>query len=585
MRHRGKRSRTDSSTRIRAASDASASEEGAGEGNDARLRARAGRGARALAVPLEIELELRRDRPAYVLGACELTCAEGTCEVSGYALRAGETATARSAPTCGSACAATTTDRAVIRARSAARGGAYGVFELLRADECARRGVGVTTIPRDWAARAESAALAATRGDATALAVFGPKGVGKSTLARHCANGIVRARGACAWLDLDCGQPELTAPGMVSLTILRAPLLGPPQTHQASGAEYAGAPSAPLYAGFVGDVSPQGDPEAYVRGAVACVRAWADLGEDKPPLVVNTSGWVKGLGLELAEEILREVGRHCSECHAVNINSHVASRNVPDGVKWFIDEDAAPGTNPTVHAYEVAAASAPAPRSVEIETEETSVDTFDVANATASEEAVKTKDPRRTANDSRALSWLAWARQIIAVCGDKPHEGALDLDAFEGENEAFAVTAAELMAVAPWRVAFADVTLCVPRNDLTAREALAAFNGAVVGLLRAPRPSSRGGDAHAECVGLGIVRGVDVETGAFHVLAPCPRSRLRDVAAFALGSLELPRALVGPNGESPYMTVGAIANDGTGSRNIGPGRRDVLRQNAATTPR
>lgn len=42
---------------------------------------------------------------------------------------------------------------------------------------------------------------------------------------------IVMPAQAVMFLDTDLGQPELTPPGLVSITRLTAPLLGPPCTH------------------------------------------------------------------------------------------------------------------------------------------------------------------------------------------------------------------------------------------------------------------------------------------------------------------------------------------------------------------
>ena len=135
-------------------------------------------------------------------------------------------------------CAASGTSGATLEFRAARGGGAYAVCG---AREARALGWTPTTVSRDWErALTRVREAATTTREAFAAAFVGPKGVGKSTLARHAANVILRERGVCGWLDLDCGQPELTAPGMVSLTILRAPLLGPPQTHQASGAEVRG---------------------------------------------------------------------------------------------------------------------------------------------------------------------------------------------------------------------------------------------------------------------------------------------------------------------------------------------------------
>jgi len=523
------------------------------------------------------------DGVACVDGACVARCVDGAVTVGGYALAASrataEEVVVRSAAGMASAttCAASGGGGATLEFRAVRGGGAYAVCG---AREARALGWTPTMVSRDWERALTRVREAATRTrEAFAAAFVGPKGVGKSTLARHAANVILRERGVCGWLDLDCGQPELTAPGMVSLTILRAPLLGPPQTHQASGAEFEGAPSAPLYASFVGDVSPQGDPDAYVEGALACVDAWAALGEDKPALVVNASGWVKGLGLELAEEILRAVGRSTESCYVININSHVASRNVPDDVYWFHDANVPETSNPRVTTYEVAAGFGTAPKGADAETEETSVETYENIANDASPGGTKSKDTKRSPSDSRALSWLAWSRQTVAMCNERPHEGALELDDL-GENEAFAATAFDLTTATPWRVSFDDITLHVLQSDLDAREALMALNGAVVGLLKSAAP----GRYCAECVGVGVVRGIDVDNRYVYILTPVSSEKLKSVTTLALGTLEFPPRLLGHAGEYPYMQVGAIANEGSGSKAI-KSRNNILRQNTAPTRR
>ena len=129
----------------------------------------------------------------------------------------------------------------------------------------------------------------------------------------------------------------------------------------------------------------------------------------------------------------------------------------------------------------------------------------------------------------------------------------------------------------PWRFFRGDVDIHVLQGDLDSREALIALNGAVVGLLKS---SSSG----SECVGLGIVRGIDVDERFFYVLTPVPSDKLASVSTLALGKLEFPPRLLGPSGDYPYMQVGAIANEGTGSKAI-KARNNILRQNATQTPR
>lgn len=60
-----------------------------------------------------------------------------------------------------------------------------------------------------------------------------------------------------------------------------------------------------------GDVSPQSDPDRYMSAVQSLYNQYLAMGTDAhgrwPPLVVNTHGWVKGLGLELLAHVLRVV--------------------------------------------------------------------------------------------------------------------------------------------------------------------------------------------------------------------------------------------------------------------------------------
>jgi polynucleotide 5'-hydroxyl-kinase GRC3/NOL9 len=248
---------------------------------------------------------------------------------------------------------------------------------------------------------------------------------------------------------------------------------------------------------------------------------------------------------------------------------------VADDVYWFHDSNAPATANPRVTTYEVAAGVGTAPKGADAEVEETSVETYENTASDASPSGMKSKDTKRSPTDARALSWLAWSRQTVAMCNERPYEGALELDDL-GENEAFAATALELTKAIPWRVSFDDITLHVLQSDLDVREALMALNGAVVGLLKTSAPGRR----YAECVGVAVVRGIDVDNRYIYILTPVSSERLKLVTTLALGTLEFPPRLLGPSGEYPYMQVGAIANEGSGSKAI-KSRNNILRQNTA----
>ena len=62
-----------------------------------------------------------------------------------------------------------------------------------------------------------------------------------------------------------------------------------------------------------GDTSPQGNPELYTSAVASLYRRYCALGPDPatgrwPPLVLNTHGWIRGLGLDVLGQVLRSVG-------------------------------------------------------------------------------------------------------------------------------------------------------------------------------------------------------------------------------------------------------------------------------------
>ncbi|KAH7873862.1 uncharacterized protein C8R40DRAFT_1172204 [Lentinula edodes] len=128
--------------------------------------------------------------------------------------------------------------------------------------------------------------------------IKGPKKVGKSSFARTLVNRLLSQHNTIAYLDLDPGQSEFTPAGLIALTLVSDPVLGPPWTH----------PSVPLRAHFIGAFSPKGCPSLYVEGVRDLVRFWGEevcWGGSKSaiPLVVNTMGWAKGLGVDLMKRI------------------------------------------------------------------------------------------------------------------------------------------------------------------------------------------------------------------------------------------------------------------------------------------
>jgi polynucleotide 5'-kinase involved in rRNA processing len=86
-----------------------------------------------------------------------------------------------------------------------------------------------------------------------------------------------------AFLDCDVGQPEFTPQGLVSLSLLSEPILGPPCSHS----------RIPEYARFFGAPSAKQDPDEYMALLMELFHVY-QVKYRHVELVVNTSGWIRG---------------------------------------------------------------------------------------------------------------------------------------------------------------------------------------------------------------------------------------------------------------------------------------------------
>lgn len=135
------------------------------------------------------------------------------------------------------------------------------------------------------------------------IMAMGAKSSGKSTFNRILCNMIITRPGQqhCFYLDIDPGQPEFGPPGQVSLVKVTGPLLGPAFTHPSS----VDSKSFRLVRSHtIAATSFKDDPGHYVN----CV---VDLTKRIPndvPVVVNSCGWVSGLGATVLSDIVAYTG-------------------------------------------------------------------------------------------------------------------------------------------------------------------------------------------------------------------------------------------------------------------------------------
>lgn len=150
----------------------------------------------------------------------------------------------------------------------------------------------------EWEAAISSCLYGMKEREERKLAVCGSKGVGKSTLMKLVINKLLsdtEVDRVCL-IDCDAGQPELGPPGLVSMSLIHEPLLGPPYLHAFN----------PSSCYFIGDVTSKSDPVMYIASIQALIARYEEEFADVP-LVVNMDGWVKGLGESVLQNVLMAI--------------------------------------------------------------------------------------------------------------------------------------------------------------------------------------------------------------------------------------------------------------------------------------
>ncbi|KAL9267300.1 Polynucleotide 5'-hydroxyl-kinase NOL9-like protein [Drosera capensis] len=212
-------------------------------------------------------------------------------------------------------------------------------------------------IPGSWADAADSIAYDSVTSPPPVAFICGAKNSGKTTFSRHLLNTFLLRYESVAYLDTDVGQPEFTPPGCLSLIIvdkitpdLAVPCLKTPESNQVLAWDVLvivvsfplDVSSSRCY--FFGDISSKRDPATYlkyIRALYDYYNAHCTLsnndgpGRDELPLIVNTPGWVKGIGYEIVVDMLQ----HICPTHVVKINISAVSKNLPAGAFWLDEDD------------------------------------------------------------------------------------------------------------------------------------------------------------------------------------------------------------------------------------------------------
>ncbi|KAM7264313.1 hypothetical protein ACFE04_001996 [Oxalis oulophora] len=346
-------------------------------------------------------------------------------------------------------------------------------------------------IPTEWSEAAEFiAANSVSSSPPPIIIVCGAKNCGKSTFSRLLLNLLLQRYRKVAYLDTDVGQPEFTAPGFLSLTIVDKPTPD-------FAIPYLKTPERCF---FFGDVSSKRDPSAYTKYIYALFNHYKakynilnkseNAVNAKLPLVVNTPGWVKGIGYDMLVDILRFI----APTHVVKMKLPTESKNLPAGAFW-LDED----NDGEVSLIEVKSAHQVSPnRSVLFQ-----------------------KDAKLL----RDLRLMAYFRQCFPS----------DLNITTIKELAHA-----LASHPPYEVPISTLKTKHLYNKVPDSEVFYCLNATIVGLA----VSSDQSEDLPSCVGLGIVRGIDTFKGVLYVITPVPPSTLENVDLLLQGFIQIPACLL-----------------------------------------
>lgn len=324
---------------------------------------------------------------------------------------------------------------------------------------------------------------------APTVLVCGGRNTGKSTLVRYVVNSALENWDKVYLLDVDVGQHELGPPGFLSLHAVGEPLLGPAHTHALSAFD-------PVAAVYFGDVNPASDPQAFL----GALRALADHAVGRSaPVIVNTCGWVRGLGLELLVEIIRAV----KPDQIVNLQSTNLRQNVDLGSRTEVIV--------SLPGLEARCPGVLAPTTTE------------------------------------ARTW-----QLFTYFAGVITPGFRCDPDYWRHHQAQSRLASALRAQPPLVISHMRVAILEPA--VAASETLWALNAAIVGLVAGVEP--RG----AHCLGLGIVRSIDPQRGLLFVLTPVDAGRLKRVTTLVRGNIHVPTTMLGDAG--PYLVLDSETGGG-----------------------
>uniref|UniRef100_A0A7I5EAU7 CLP1_P domain-containing protein n=1 Tax=Haemonchus contortus TaxID=6289 RepID=A0A7I5EAU7_HAECO len=342
---------------------------------------------------------------------------------------------------------------------------------------------------------------------------IGSQGAGKSTLVRHLVNTNLSEGHPIYLLDTDVGQSEFTPPGCLSLWKMSDPILDVPCTHQAQ-----------IYpcCYFYGNITPADDVVRYKEIFDRLLNEFQTRSEPGSLLIVNTLGWIDGLGSQILSHIF-DVSRPTL---ALSLSQDRGSFTIPDWVPIVVHI-----TNKySIHYNHLTT-------------------------------------PGNTIKPARLMSYQLRDLAIVSYFSSVLPRPVLSA----------------ICDATPYCVKFERITVCIPEDYsyVDDRYFLATLNVQIVALCSSledqPLNTRRvlgidalplisvicKGSPLLKCHGYGIIRAIDLDKKLFYIITPIPPSELSKINILARGTdIMVPQMLLEsqPAGNVLYLSRPALAS-------------------------
>lgn len=362
------------------------------------------------------------------------------------------------------------------------------------------------------------------------VVVLGHQGCGKSSFFRHMINYLLNSVPQVGVLELDVGQPEFEIPGMMTMGKIDSPLLGAPGTHKTDAD----------YRIFFGSTSPAADPKKYLAAVRRMSEWWHDSGcqlesHQHLPLIVNTCGWISGLGELLQKRTIETLKP-----------SHIFAFGGSGQKDTEVDQLIQVGRN-------MSNDSGAAPQIIILPSMRDGKLQY-LGNAGDLNELAQQYDiPDKCPTEQRSLMYLRWA----ARCLKRSSKAVI-----AGKKENMHKIANSLAALHPWKVDLASIHVHFLFGKVHASQILGCMNGAMVGFCKANETiEGEDWEESATCVGVGLVRAIDLESNQIFILTDIDSETIHQVDLIQVGKLRAPAALCLTNRHHPsWMVPRAFVN-------------------------